>query len=90
MANSRGSNILTLYRLVGGQVEALEFSARKPERIYDRPLKELTTKRDCLIACIIRGSQVIIPNGDSQIRLGDNVVVVTTHKSFDDLMDVFE
>ena len=90
LANSRGSNILTLYRLVGGRVEALEFSARKPERIYNRPLKELTTKRDCLIACIIRDSQVIIPNGDSQIQLGDNVVVVTTHKSFDDLMDVFE
>lgn len=90
LANSRGSNILTLYRLVNNQVEALEFSAKKPERIYDRPLKELTTKKNCLIACIIRGSEVIIPNGDSRIRLGDNVVVVTTHKNFDDLMDVFE
>lgn len=90
LANSRGSNILTLYRLVNNQVEALEFSAKKPERIYDRPLKELTTKKNCLIACIIRGSEVIIPNGDSRIRLGDNVVVVTTHKNFNDLMDVFE
>ena len=90
LANSRGSNVLTLYRLVNDQVEALEFAARKPERIYDKPLKELTIKKNCLIACIIRKNEVIIPNGDFSIRLGDNVVVVTTHKNFDDLTDVFE
>lgn len=90
LANSRGSNVLTLYRLVNSQVEALEFSAKAPERIYDKPLKELTIKKNCLIACIIRNNEVIIPKGDSMIKLGDNVVVVTTHKNFDDLTDVFE
>ena len=90
LANSRGSNVLTLYQLVNNQVEALEFAARKKEPIYDKPLKDLTIKKNCLIACIIRDNEVIIPNGNSQIRLGDNVVVVTTHKNFDDLTDVFE
>ena len=90
LANTVGSNVLTLYRLVNNQVEALEFSARKQERFYNKPLKELKLKRSCLIACIIRQNEVIIPNGDSEIRLGDNVVVVTTHKNFDDLTDVFE
>lgn len=88
--NSRGSNILTLYQLVSNQVEALEFSAKKSSVIYDRPLKELKIKKDCLIACIIRDSKVIIPSGNSEIKLGDNVVIVTTHKSFDDLTDAFE
>lgn len=90
LANTSGSNVLTLYRLVNDQVEALEFAAKTPEQIYDRPLKELTIKNNCLIACIIRDSEVIIPNGNSMIKLGDNVVVVTTHKNFDDLTDVFE
>ena len=90
LANTVGSNVTTLYRLVNDQVEALEFSAKKQERFYNKPLKELKIKKDCLIACIIRRNEVIIPNGDSQIKLGDNVVVVTTHKNFDDLTDVFE
>jgi len=90
LANTVGSNVLTLYRLVNNQVEALEFSAKKQERLYNKPLKELKIKRNCLIACIIRQNEVIIPNGDSEIRLGDNVVVVTTYKNFDDLTDVFE
>lgn len=90
IANTRGSNVLTLYRLVNNQVEALEFLAKKAERIYDNPLKDLNIKENCLIACIIRNNEVIIPNGNDCIRLGDNVIVVTTHKNFDDLTDIFD
>ena len=90
LANSVGSKVLTLYQLVNNQVEALEFAATKQEPFFDRPLRELNMKRDCLVACIIRQNEVIIPNGNSEIHLGDNVVVVTTHKNFDDLNDVIE
>jgi trk system potassium uptake protein TrkA len=90
LANTRGSNVLTLYRLVNDQVEALEFYAKKPEPIYDKPLKELKIKENCLVACIIRENEVIIPNGNDCIKLGDNVIVVTTHKNFDDLTDILE
>ena len=88
--NSVGSNVLTLYRLVNNRVEALEFAAKRQEKIYNRPLRELRTKDNCLIACIIRGTQVMIPDGNTSIQLGDNVIVVTTHKNFDDLTDIFE
>lgn len=90
IANTRGSNVLTLYRLVNNQVEALEFFAKKQESIYDKPLKELKIRKNCLIACIIRQNEVIIPGGNDCIKLGDNVIVVTTHKNFDDLTDIFE
>lgn len=90
LENTRGSNILTLYRLVGNRVEALEFCAKKQEKIYDQPLRELKIKQNCLIGCIIRDSEVIIPDGNTCIKLGDNVIVVTTHKNFDDLTDIFD
>lgn len=90
IANKRGSNVLTLYRLVGGSVEAMEFIARaETNEFYGKPLKELSIKEGCLVACIIRGAEVIIPDGNSCINAGDNVVVVTTHNSFDDLTDMF-
>lgn len=89
LCNTRGSGVLTLYRLVGGRVEALEFAAKKPEPFYDKPLRALTIRKNCLVACIIRGHEVLIPDGSTTIRLGDKVVVVTTHTSFGDLSDVF-
>lgn len=89
LANKRGSNVLTLSRLVNERVEALEFAAKQTqEAIYDKPLKSLKTKENCLIACIIRDNKVIIPDGNSYIKRGDNVIVVTTHKNFDDLTDI--
>ena len=90
IANKRGSNVLTLYRLVNNQVEALEFLAKRKENFYDKPLRELSIKKNCLVACIIREGEVIIPNGNSHIQMGDNVVIVTTHKNFDDLADFLE
>ena len=89
LSNVRGSNLLTLSLLVNGQVEALEFLANTKLDVYDKPLKELKIKRNCLIACIIRDNQVMIPDGNSTITKGDTVVVVTTHKNFDDFSDIF-
>ena len=88
LSNSKGSNVLTLYRLVHGQVEALEFAAKKHDKIYGKPLRELTLKKDCLVASIIRNGRVIVPDGNTSIEMGDNVIVVTTHKNFDDLSDI--
>jgi trk system potassium uptake protein TrkA len=90
LENSTGSNVLTLYRLVGNRVEALEFLAKREEKFYNKPLRELNIKDNCLIACIIRGTTVIIPDGNATIQLGDNVIAVTTHKNFDDLADILE
>ena len=90
LENSVGSNVLNMYQLVNSQVEALEFAAKRKESFYDKPLKQLRIKKNCLVACIIRGNEVMIPDGNTEIKLGDNVVVVTTHKNFDDLNDVFE
>lgn len=90
IVNKKGSNVLTLYRLVNNQIEALEFLAKRKEKIFDQPLKDLTIKNNCLIACIIRENEVIIPKGDDTIRQNDSVLVVTKHKKFDDLMDIFE
>jgi trk system potassium uptake protein TrkA len=88
IANTRGSNVLTLYRLVNEQIEALEFQVRTMEGICEKPLRELQLKDNCLIACIIRENGVIIPGGNDCIKLRDNVIVVTTHKNFNDLTDI--
>ena len=89
--NKRGSNVLALSRIINNRVEALEFYAKRQERkIYNRSLRDLNIKDDCLIACIIRNDEVIIPTGNDCILQGDNVIAVTTHHDFDDLADLFE
>lgn len=88
MANSAGSNVETLYRLVDERVEALEFVVRNAPGVTGVPLRDLRLKPSLLIACIIRGNSVIIPGGADAVAEGDHVVVVTTHEGYDDLTDI--
>ena len=86
--NNRGSNIQTLYKLVDQRVEALEFVVKKKSKLIDKPLKDLKIKKNILIAGIIRDSEVIIPNGNSEIHLGDSVIVITTDPYLEDLVEI--
>ncbi len=88
MQNSIGSNVETLYRLIEGKVEALEFRVNEESRLVGVPLKELQLKENLLIACINRKGIVITPGGQDSIQLGDIVVVVTTNQGFNDLKDI--
>ena len=86
--NKRGSNVITLHKLVNNKVEALEFIAKNNKRLIDIPLKELHLKKNILIAAIIRGSEVIIPSGNDFISLDDRVIVVTTTHHLQDLNEI--
>ena len=85
----KSANVETLYRLVEGKVEALEFLIRQECEFTDVPLKELPTKPEYLIACIGRKGRIIIPGGDDRIQAGDSVVIVTTERGTEDLREMF-
>lgn len=83
------ANVETMYRLVEGKVEALEFIIREECEYTNIPLKDLPTKPEYLIASIGRRGSIIIPSGEDHIQVGDSVVVVTTERGKDDLREIF-
>ena len=88
MQNSVGSKIETLYKLVGGKVEAVEFRVAEGSPVCGIPLAQMERKKGLLIGCIIRGRQVIIPNGQDTIEPGDAVIVVSSVTGLQDLGDI--
>ena len=87
--NSQGStNVDTMYQLVDGKVEALEFIVKSQTSYTDIPLKDLSLKANNLIACIARKRKIIIPNGDDCIQAGDNVIIITMEKQIQDIQDI--
>ncbi len=89
-SNVHGSNIVKLYKLVNNRVEAIEFIAKENSKVLDTFLKDLSIKKNVLIASIIRNSEVIIPSGMTKIEANDSVIVVTTSQMLDDLDDILE
>lgn len=88
MQNPKGSNVETLYKIIGDKVEALEFRIRNNSKIIGIPLSKLKLKDNLLVSCISRKNKIIIPNGQVALQLGDSVIIVTTHTGLDDLNDI--
>ena len=88
MGNSLSSNVETLYHILDGRAEALEFAVRETSPVTGIPLSELRLKKNLLIACINRNGEVHIPRGQDVIQPGDTVIVVTTVKGLTDLRDI--
>ena len=90
MNESLNSNVENLYKLEEGRVEALEFYIKEPSAVTGVPLLKMRLKMDLLLCSITRGSQVIIPGGQDELKVGDSVVVVTTHAKLNDIKDILE
>ncbi len=90
LQNSVGSNVETLYKLIGGKVEALEFKANASSQVCGKPLMDLKLQPNLLIGAINRNGRILTPGGRDTIEPGDMVVVVTTAKGLDDLDDILD
>lgn len=88
LENSAGSNVQTLYNIVGGKAQALEFSVKTSSAVTDVPLCDLQLKKNLILCCISRGGKMIIPSGQDKVQIGDTVVVVTTNRNLGDIRDI--
>lgn len=86
--NSMGSNVETMYKIVGGKAEALEFRATAKSAVCSKPLMELKLLPNLLIGAINRGGKILTPSGKDTIEPGDTVIVVTTVPGLNDLDDI--
>ena len=90
LENSLGSSVETLYNLMDGRAEALEFNVKSDSRLVAIPLKDLSLKPNILIAGIFRDRRTIIPAGDDMILSGDRVIVIAGHQKLQDLSDILK
>ncbi len=89
LGNAEGSKVETLYKLLGGEVEALSFTATATAQVMlGKPLKDLQLRRSVLLAAIVRRGEIIIPGGMTTIEEGDQVIVVSRSVGLDDLTDI--
>ncbi len=88
LQNSLGSNVETLYKIMDGKAEALEFNVHNDFSHLGVPLKEMKLKPNILLAGIIRNRKTLLPSGDDVILAGDRVIVISTEHRLQDLSDI--
>ena len=86
--NTFGNNVETLHYILDRKAEALEFNITEDSPVCNIPIEKLNLKKNILIACINRGGNIIHPRGYDMIKPDDTVIIVTTHKGFEDISDI--
>lgn len=80
----------SLYRLLDGQLEFIEFNIRPDDKNINIPLKDLKLVPNVLIAGIIRRNAMIIPHGDDCIMAHDTAIIATINHQISGIEDIYE
>jgi trk system potassium uptake protein TrkA len=76
-----GGSVANVKCLTASDAEVFEFQIRSESKITQKPLKELSLPNDIIIGGIIRNNAGFVATGETQIKVGDLVVVLTLSAS---------
>ena len=79
-------SLVRLLSFEGGRARLSEATLADTSPSVGKDLAELGLPRDSTVVAIIRDSHVIVPRGDSVLRAGDEILVLTTPDAEDDVV----
>ena len=77
-----------MYKLADERAEALLFNLGNSEAFGGKTLMELSLRKGILIAAVIRGKSVFIPDGSFELKDFDEVVVISSGQRILELEDI--
>lgn len=88
--NDQAGGAVAVHKIADGHAEAAEFRVDSSTLHCGEPLKQLQLKKNVLIACILHGTTLIVPNGDSCFLPNDTVIVASDSETMiGKLNDIF-
>jgi trk/ktr system potassium uptake protein len=81
----------TLVRLLsfeGGRASLIEVTLADDSPAADREVVALGLPRDSTIVAVVRHDHVVVPRGDTRLLAGDEVLVLVTAESIDDVRKI--
>ena len=76
MESTDAESVLSVYSLLDGRVEALEFLVTEDVPHLGERLADLKLQPGLLLACITRSGRVLFPGGGDSLQSGDIVIVI--------------
>lgn len=69
--------IVGLFSVAKGKVNVTEVALTEDSPVLGKSLVEIHLPADCLIACIVRNDEPLIPRGATTLAAGDRLVLIT-------------
>ncbi len=71
----RGGSTISVVTILDTDAEVVELTVTDHQRFSSKALKDLPLPKDALIGAIVRGEEVIIPSGTTEIHPGDRLII---------------
>ncbi|GAB6153920.1 Trk system potassium transporter TrkA [Desulfosporosinus burensis] len=85
----RAGEVVAVSLLEGAKAEAMEIVVSAKSSIIGRKLKDARIPSNMLIGALLRGDELIIPNGYTILQPGDRVVIFTLPSSIKKISKIF-
>ncbi|WNY27114.1 Trk system potassium transporter TrkA [Methanolapillus ohkumae] len=85
-----GTGIETLRAVPQAKSEVLEYHATEKSNIVGKPLRDLDFPADAIISMIVRGKELIVPNGNTIIQPEDRVILFSKPAAYSKLNNLFK
>jgi len=85
----RAGEVVAVSLLEGAKAEAMEIVVSAKSSIIGRKLKDARIPSNMLIGALLRGDELIIPNGDTILQPSDRVVIFTLPSSIKKISKIF-
>jgi trk system potassium uptake protein len=76
-------SFVRLLSFEGGKARLAEVTLSADSPASGREISELALPRDSTVVAVLRDSHVLMPRGDTRLRVGDEVIVLVTDESED-------
>jgi trk system potassium uptake protein TrkA len=78
-------SLVRLLSFEGGRASLIEVTLAGESPAADREIVELGFPRDSTVVAVLRNDRVIVPRGDTRLQAGDEVLVLVTAESIDEV-----
>lgn len=86
----RGAGSLSVNLLLNGAVEFTEIRLEESTPAVGKKVVELELPKGILIVTIVRGNEIIVPKGDTQLLAEDRLVIFSTHDQISVMKKIFQ
>lgn len=85
-----GGTTVSVATLMGSNAEVVELKVPDKKRFKDVPLKSLHFPKGAIVGAIVREEKVIIPKGDTILKVNDNLVIFFSRDALPAVEEFFE
>ncbi|MFT7618115.1 MAG: trk system potassium uptake protein TrkA [Planctomycetota bacterium] len=72
----RGQDLVSVETVADGKIQLHRFELTGRFDAAGKKIKDIKLPRQCLITALVRGTSILIPTGEDEVRMGDEVLLI--------------